>query len=111
MADPKAPIIFVANLEEAESSRTYLAKANRSEGLALWAIYRPGCVNVNGAEGLALAAMRSLIEAMEGGPLRSKPAATLEMQPGSAAAVHGPTGAGTRANLSLSRAGWIGFPN
>ncbi len=36
-----------------------------------------------------------MIEAMEGGPLRSKPAATLEMQPGSAAAVHGPTGAGT----------------
>lgn len=52
-----------------------------------------------------------MIEAMEGGPLRAKPDATLEMQPGSAVAVHGPAAAGTRANLSLSRAGWIGFTN
>jgi hypothetical protein len=52
-----------------------------------------------------------MIEAMEGGPLRSKPAATLEMQPGSAAAVHGLAGAGTRANFSLLWVGWIGFPN
>ncbi len=91
-AAPRIPIIFVANLEEAESSRTYLAQAKQTAGVALWTIRRPGHVNVNSAE--RLAAMRALVEALNNGPLSSKPDATLELRPHSTAAFHGPAAAG-----------------
>lgn len=82
---PQVPIIFVANLEEAASSRAYLEMASGATlPPALWSIDRPGHVNVNSAE--RLSAIRALIDAISGAAtLQSRSDAMLPRAPASTA--------------------------
>jgi S-adenosylmethionine hydrolase len=86
-------MIFVANLEEAESSRVYIGQAKKTAPLALWEIHRTGHVNVNSAE--RLAAMRALLEATTTGSLSSMPDGTIEMRPASDAVFNAASATGT----------------
>jgi pimeloyl-ACP methyl ester carboxylesterase len=85
-AEPKLPIIFLANGKEMLSSRAYTEQVADSDYTPItWFIDRSGHVNVNSAE--RLAAMRALLDWSEGQPIESVEDGTLVMSPSSVAAI------------------------
>lgn len=84
-AEPKLPIIFLANGAEMLSSRSYTEQvANAPHPPITWFINRTGHVNVNSAE--RLAAMRALVAWTEGQTIQSVEDGTIHMSPPSIAA-------------------------
>jgi hypothetical protein len=98
-AAPKLPIIFVANVEEMQSSLTYVDAVGDGARFSpvIWAVDRPGHVNVNSAE--RLSAMRALLNWIEGNTISSKQNALVSMQPGSEAALSKGAAAGSISHI------------
>ena len=94
-AEPKLPILFVANAEEIGSSQAYLdgISSGAKYQPITWSISRSGHVNVNSAE--RLSAMRALLGWMDGDSIESMQDAMQPMSPDSQAAISKNSAAGT----------------
>ncbi|MGB0372800.1 MAG: SAM hydroxide adenosyltransferase [Opitutales bacterium] len=98
-ANPQIPIVLLANGPEMKSSQVYKNAAKDASTPSIsWYVERTGHVNVNSAE--RLAAMKGLLDWIDGAKIESVENGTLEMSPDSTAALGDSIAAG---NIRLLR--------